>query len=86
MTGKLMPFTHDPAHQRRVGGRDAAEREESGLHARLGEQREDGVGVALHPDFLRRPVGARYRPFERADLIPVLDIDGEGVEHCGALS
>src|SRR5687768_6284497 len=86
VAGDLMAGHGRPADQGRMALGDPAQSEEGRLDPGLGEQVEHRFGVA--PDALLQPVPlvAADHFLEGADLEPVLDVDGEGVQHSTALS
>src|SRR5690606_29104904 len=80
MTGDLVPASHYLAQQRPVPPRHPAQREEGGLGLNRIEQIEDLAHVAVDPIGEAIPVVAVDHVLERADLEPVLDIDGQTVD------
>ena len=71
----------DAANERGMARGDPAEREEGRLDAGLGEQVEHEIGVELDARLQPVPVAGRKHALERADLEPLLDVDGERVAH-----
>ena len=85
MTGQLVAFGDDPAHQLRMPLGDPAKRKKCGAHAGLGENIEKTVRVPRDPAGKDVPIAAINDPGERLDLKIILDVHGEGVlaMHCG---
>ena len=81
VAGDLVAGLGDAADQRGVALGDPAQSEEGRLDPGLVEQVEHRVGVALDAVRERLPLVAADHLLEGADLEPVLDIDGKGVEH-----
>ena len=76
---QFVPIREDPSDQCGVPLANPAQYEEGRLSARLGENIEDALGVALNPLRQAVPVLAVNRRSEGLDLEIILDIDRHGV-------
>src|SRR5205814_2077893 len=80
MARDLMPTRDDLAQQRSMALRNPAEREEGSLGVDLVEQVQNLADVAVDAVGEPAPVVALDYVLERADLEPVLDVDGQAVD------
>jgi hypothetical protein len=81
VAGDLVPGLRDARDQARVALRHPAEREERGLDPCPVKQRQNRLDIAFDARFQPIPVGAVDHALESADLKPLLDIDGQAVQH-----
>lgn len=83
MTGQFMACVNDPADERRMTVRNAAEGKECPLCAAISKDLQDSVSIRFDPAFMVWPVGAVDDGGKGMNVEMFLHVDGQDARYYG---